>query len=150
MLHDKNGKGKGKGKDGKTGGSGNAGGANQGGTPSKAKGDGKSGTNKNQTGGGRTSRSVSADARKKLPCFANLEGKCKHKDNPEKCSFAHRDPVGDELKQFEEYKARRATSPAPSTTNDAEVCPAWLKGDCPLGKKCKNKHPQKLKGRDKG
>ena len=69
--------------------------------------------------------------------------------NPDKCNYAHRDLIGDEHKKYEEYKASRATSPAPETTQKAELCPAWLKGDCPLGDKCKNKHPKRLKGRDK-
>ena len=76
-------------------------------------------------------------------------GKCQHMKNPEKCRFAHRDMTPEEKKQRDEYNARRATSPAPSTTQDAEVCPMWLQGDCPLGNKCKNKHPKKLKGSKK-
>ena len=94
------------------------------------------------------SRTPSQDATKKYPCYPFSEGRCKHQNNPEKCKFAHRELTAAEKKQRDQYKAARATSPAPPTQSEAEVCPSWLKGDCPLGKKCKNKHPKKLKGRD--
>ena len=97
--------------------------------------------------GSSASRTPSQDT-KRYPCYPFSEGRCKHQDNPEKCKFAHRELTAAEKKQRDQYKAARATSPAPPTQSEAEVCPSWLKGDCPLGKKCKNKHPKKLKGRD--
>ena len=94
-------------------------------------------------GGGKT-----AEEKKKYPCYPFADGRCRHQASPEKCSFAHRELTAEEKKAKAEYLAKRATSPAPSHPSaDTQVCPAWLQGDCPLGSKCKNKHPKKQKGK---
>ena len=84
-----------------------------------------------------------------MPCYPYSLGKCRHQNNPEKCNFVHRDLTPAEIKTRDEYLAKRATSPAPAQQETRVDCPAWLKGDCPLGDKCKNKHIKKKKGRDK-
>ena len=52
----------------------------------------------------------------------------------------------EEVKKRDAYMAQRATSPAPERTQTPPACPAWLKGNCPLGKKCRNAHDEAKKG----
>ena len=86
---------------------------------------------------------------KQYPCYMFQDGKCKHQANPEKCKWDHRPLTAEEKKSRQEYTASRTASPAPSSQGaQAETCPAWLNGDCPLGKKCKNKHPKNQKGKN--
>ena len=55
--------------------------------------------------------------------------------------FTHRQPTTEEKVGYDAYLAKRAASPAPQTTGKPQVCPAWKKGTCPLGDKCRNQHP---------
>ena len=131
------------------GGKGGKGGGKQGGAPATPKGGGGQPASGN-SGRPTTPRSASQGNKKKFVCYQASLGKCPHMANPDKCNFIHRDLTEAEIKQRDEYLARRATSPAPSQTNDAADCPAWLKGNCPLGRKCKNRHDDALKGTKKG
>ena len=64
------------------------------------------------------------------------------------CKFTHRKLSAAEEKQRQEALAKRSGSPAApaAKTYAKELCSAWLKGDCPEGKKCPLAHPKKMKG----
>ena len=84
--------------------------------------------------------------KKKFPCYGFIAGTCKGEC---KFGYTHRQLTETEKPGYDKYLASRATSPAPTRTSEAEVCPMWRKGDCPLGNKCRNKHPKAQKGADK-
>ena len=142
----KNPKGDGKGgKGGKSGGGKGGGGTNpQAKTKAGAPGSGGKASGALPTGSCNTTpRKVD---KKKFPCYGFIAGTCKGEC---KLGYARRQLTDSEKPGYEKYLASRATSPAPTRTSEAEVCPMWRKGDCPLGNKCRNKHPKAQKGADK-
>ena len=88
--------------------------------------------------GGSAPGTPRSEARKKMPCYTFLAGNCKE---PCPMGFAHRQLNADEKTGYDAYLSKRAASPAPQTTGKPQVCPAWKKGTCPLGDKCRNQHP---------
>ena len=123
------------------------------------KGDGKNPKAKSKAGapgsGGKASGAPPASSgnttprkvdKSKFPCYGFIAGTCKGNC---KFGYSHRQLTDSEKPGYEKYLASRATSPAPTQTTEAEVCPMWRKGDCPLGRKCRNKHPKAQKGADK-
>ena len=82
-------------------------------------------------------RDGEAGERKQNPCYDYSHGKCKRGKD---CPYAHRKLTDSEKSRRERYESR---SPTPKKKGPkVKVCPAFLKGNCHLGKACTMSHAQ--------